>query len=174
MKRLFITAMALGIFTGAMAQETMHKDNVNSRTSWLKAGLAPSIPVGNTAKASSFALGLDLSGQMMATPNFGVGIATGYTHYFGKNGISDFGAIPVGALLRYYPSEPGLLAGTDIGYAFTTNLPNHSGGMYVKPQLGWHNYDWNIYGFYNHVFSNKGIGDLQNAGVAFTYNLRFN
>ncbi|NCI46584.1 hypothetical protein [Sediminibacterium soli] len=174
MKGLLFTAAALCFGAGAMAQETAHKDNVNSRTSWLKAGISPSIPVGNTAKASSFALGADLSGQMMASPNWGLGVATGYTHYFGKNGYSDFGAIPLGALIRYYPKQPGLLAGTDVGYTFSTNLPDHNGGVYVKPQLGWQNYDWNVYAFYNHVFSNRGLGDLQNAGVAVTYNLRFN
>lgn len=174
MKGLIIIVLLVCITGSAMAQETIHKDNINSRTSWLKTGLSPSIPVGNTSKASSFALGADLSGQMMASPNWGLGIATGYTHYFGKNGVSDFGAIPLGALIRYYPSQPGLLVGTDVGYSFTTNIPNSSGGFYVKPQLGWQNYDWNIYGFYNHVFDNKGIGDLQNLGVAFTYNIRFN
>jgi hypothetical protein len=174
MKGLMMSVLALGIMAGAAAQETVHKDNLNSKTSWLKAGVSVGMPVGNTAQYSSFSAGGVVNAQMMANPHLGLGVTTGYTHYFGKNGTSDFGAIPLGALIRYYAHEPGLLVGTDIGYAFTTNIAGSTGGLYVKPQLGWNNYDWNIYGFYNHVFANKGIGDLQQLGVAVTYNLRFN
>jgi hypothetical protein len=173
MKKLMTGLFAFGIIAAVHAQESTHKDNLNSKTSWLKAGLSAGIPVGNTAKYSSFAAGAIVNAQMMANPHLGVGLTSGYTHYFGKNGTSDFGAIPLGALVRYYSHEPGLLVGTDIGYAFTTNITGSSGGVYVKPQLGWNNYDWNVYGFYNHVFADKGIGDLQQVGVAVTYNFRF-
>jgi hypothetical protein len=158
----------------ATAQNTEHKDNLNSKTSWLKAGISASVPVGNAANARSFATGAVVSAQLMANPNLGLGIATGYTHFFGKNGANDFGAIPLGALIRYYPKEPGLLVGTDIGYTFTNNILGDNGGFYLKPQLGWHNYDWNIYGFYNHVFLKGPMDNLQNVGVAVSYNIRFN
>jgi hypothetical protein len=175
MKGFMVSALALCMITGATAQNTPeHKDNLNSRTSWLKAGVSAGIPVGNTAAYSSFTAGAIVNAQMMANPHLGLGLTSGYSHYFGKNGGQDFGAIPLGALVRYYAHEPGLLAGTDLGYTFTTNIPGSTGGFYVKPQLGWNNYDWNIYGFYNHVFANKGIGDLQSLGLAVTYNIRFN
>ncbi|MEI9955328.1 MAG: hypothetical protein WDM90_03245 [Ferruginibacter sp.] len=45
--------------------------------------------------------------------------------------------------------------------------------MYVKPQLGYHNYAWNLFAFYNQVFRNSGYIDIQTVGVAATYNIRF-
>jgi len=114
-----------------------------------------------------------LSGQWMATKNFGIGLTSGYTNFFGKDNVKDFGVIPAGLLLRYYPQPEGFFAGTDVGYSFLTNVSNQTGGFYVKPQAGYHNYNWNFYAFYNHVFLNDGFNDLQNVGVAATYNLRF-
>ena len=153
----------------SFAQNT---EAVTSKNSWLKAGISASAPVGNTSNFSSFALGVDLSGQFMASKNVGLGIASGYTNFFGKNGGNDFGIVPLGALLRYYPASEGFFAGTDLGYSFLTNSGS-DGGFYVKPQLGYHNYDWNIFGFYNQVFISTPGSDVQNVGVAATYNIRF-
>lgn len=104
MKRLLIVAAGLFMLTHAFAQNT---ETVTKKNSWLKAGLSASVPVGNIANTSSFAAGLDLSGQWMATPNLGLGVATGYTHYFKKNTGSDFGVVPLGALIHYYPQSAG-------------------------------------------------------------------
>jgi hypothetical protein len=168
MKRLFFAAAGLFMMTNVFAQ---NPEPVTSVNSWLKAGLSASVPVGNTANSSSFAAGLDLSGQWMATPNLGLGITTGYTHYFAKNNTSDFGTVPLGALIHYYPQSSGFFAGTDIGYSFITNS-TQTGGLYIKPKIGYHNYDWNFFGFYNQVFANTS--DVQNLGVGVVYNLRFN
>lgn len=168
MKRLIIGAVALFTISQALAQET-----VTAKNSWLKAGLSASVPVGDLSKFTSFAAGLELSGQFMATKNLGLGVASGYTHYFAKNNASDFGTIPLGLLVRYYPQASGFFAGTDVGYSFLTNTSGESGGFYVKPQLGYHNYSWNIYGFYNQVFLKSNSIDLQNVGIAATYNIRF-
>jgi hypothetical protein len=168
MKRLFFAAAGLFITANAFAQNT---ETVTRKNSWLKAGLAASVPVGDIANTSSFAAGLDLSGQWMATPNLGLGVATGYTHYFAKNTGSDFGAVPLGALIHYYPQSSGFFAGTDLGYSFITNS-TQTGGFYIKPKIGYHNYDWNFFGFYNQVFANTT--DVQNLGVGVVYNLRSN
>ena len=52
----------------------------------------------------SAAVGVDVSYQNLVTPGFGLGIATGYSHYFGKenNGYdnNDVGVGPVAAVLR--------------------------------------------------------------------------
>ena len=69
-------------------------------------------------------LGVDLSYQNLITPGFGLGIATGYNHYFGKNATinnvkvdnNDFGVIPVAALFRVYPKQTGFY----FGAIFTT------------------------------------------------------
>lgn len=170
MKRMIIAAVALFTTGQLLAQSN---DVVTKKNSWLKAGLSASVPVGKLSDYSSFAAGLELSGQFMETKNFGIGIATGYTNFFAKNGGEDFGVIPVGLMLRYYPMPEGFFVGTDLGYSFLTNSGSGAGGFYVKPQLGYHNYNWNFYGFYNQVFQKTGYIDVQNAGIAATYNIRF-
>ncbi len=170
MKRVFMSVIGLLMIVQLFAQNT---EPISHTNSWLKAGLSVSAPVGNTANFSSLGLGLDLSGQVLATKNLGLGIATGYTNFFGKNGAADFGIVPIGALIRYYPASSGFFAGTDLGYSFLTNTSGSNGGFYIKPQLGYHNYDWNIFGFYNQVFVNSGFNDVQNIGVAASYNIRF-
>lgn len=163
-------AFSLLVLSQAFAQNTT--EAVTNKNSWLKAGISASAPVGSTSNYSSFALGADLSGQVMATPNLGLGVASGYTHYFGKNGVQDFGVIPLGALIRYYPAAQGVFVGSDVGYSFLTNAGSN-GGFYIKPQLGYHNYDWNFYAFYNQVFVSSPGSDVQNLGVTATYNIRF-
>jgi hypothetical protein len=86
-----------------------------------------------------------------------LGIATGYSHFFGKdnNGINnnDFGVVPVAALIRVYPKQTGFYLGTDLGYGFIVgdkNVASNStverpdGGFYIKPEIGYHNRDWNF------------------------------
>lgn len=171
MKKVLMCAMAMCMIVPMFAQNT--ETTVTKTNSWLKAGISAGLPVGNISNFSSATLGLELSGQAMVTPHFGLGVASGYTHFFGKNGASDFGTIPLGALLRYYPAAEGFFVGSDVGYSFLTNTTGKSGGAYVKPQLGYHNYDWNFYGFYNQVFLGSGSVDLQNVGIAAVYNIRF-
>ncbi len=169
-RKVLTGVVAIFIAGHSFAQE---KQEITPKNSWLKAGLSASVPVGDISDYSSFALGLEVSGQLMATNNLGVGIASGYTHFFGKENVEDFGTVPLGLLLRYYPQAQGVFVGTDAGYSFLTNANNSSGGVYIKPQVGYHNYNWNIYGFYNHVFRKEGYIDLQNVGLAATYNIRF-
>jgi hypothetical protein len=169
MKRLLIGALAMFALSQAMAQKT---DEVTKKNSWLKAGVNIGVPVGDVSNFTSFAAGVDLSGQYMASKNFGIGIASGYTQFFAKSGYNSFGTIPLGLLLRYYPQYKGFFAGADVGYTFVTTS-GATGGMYVKPQLGYHNYDWNLFAFYNQVFRNSGNIDIQTVGVAATYNIRF-
>ena len=140
---------------------------------WLKLGIEGALPVGDISSSNSFALGGVLDAQWMANPNFGVGVASGYTHYFAKNSNNGYGAIPVGLLLRYYPKSAGFFAGTDVGYSFLTDVTGKSGGFYVKPELGYHNYHWNVYAFYNHIALSDGYPNLQTIGVGVIRNLRF-
>ena len=173
MKKLILaTAIAFTAF-GAFAQNTT--SDITSKNSWLKAGLSAGVPVGDLADYSSFVLGLDLKGQLMSTPNLGIGLTTGYNHFFAKNNAEDFGTIPAGAFVRVYPKSKGFFAGTDVGYSFVTNAGNNDGGFYVKPQIGYHNYAWNIFGYYNGIFrSDNTGGNIQHVGIGATYNIRFN
>jgi hypothetical protein len=176
MKKLLLGFITL--FMGAHSFAQMQGDmntTITKKDSWLKAGVEASVPVGDNANFSSFALGGVISGQIMDTKHFGFGITSGYSEFFGKNGASDFGVIPAGLMLRYYCHPAGFFAGIDLGYSFLTNTGGGpTGGFYMKPQAGYHNYNWNIYGFYNQVFTNQaGASDIQNIGVAATYNIRF-
>lgn len=162
------------------AQQVRELDEINEDNSWLKVGLNLGAPVGDVSNYSSFSLGLDVAAQFMRTDNFGFGVVSGYTNYFEKSdaevrdGLNDgFGAIPLGLMFRYYPQPEGFFVGTDVGYSFLTGVNSATGGAYIRPQIGYHNYDWNIFGFYNQVFREDPAIDVQSVGVAVTYNIRF-
>lgn len=164
-------------------------------TNMLKIGLNGGVSTGGNTAAN---LGVDLSYQHLVTPGFGLGIATGYNNYFGKdrnvaiNGVNvdvrnnDFGVIPVAALFRVYPKEMGFYFGADVGYGFIVGddyvaenvaVTRPDGGFYIKPEIGYHNRDWNFFAQYNKTFTgDKGqIADQKyNAGaigVGFSYNI---
>lgn len=169
----------------ANAQET---EQPISMTNMLKVGVSGGVAL--PSENASATLGLDLAYQNLITPGFGLGIATGYSHFFGKedNGLdnNDFGVIPVAALVRYYPKDTGFFMGTDIGYGFivgdekvASNSPVNrpDGGLYLKPEIGYHNRDWNFSVHYQKTFTDdKGeIGTQKyNAGalgVGIGYNI---
>jgi hypothetical protein len=142
--------------------------------SWLKLGANLGVPVGNVSNYSSFTAGLELKGQVLETDNLGIGLTTGYDHYFGKNGYSGFGTIPLGAFIRVYPQSHGFFLGSDIGYSFLTGANGATSGFYVKPQLGYHNYDWNVFAYYNDIVrSTEDGGSIGSVGIGATYNIRF-
>lgn len=168
MKRLFLVAVLLG-FNSVFAQDDTE---ITSDNSWLKAGLITGVPVGDASDVSSYSLGADLRGQYLINPNIGIGIASGYNHFFGKDGVDDFGVIPAAGFFRYYFTPNGLFLGTDVGYGFLTNVDDNDGGLYVNPQIGYHNKDWNFYAYYQNTFAEDDV-DVQNVGVGVTYNIRF-
>ena len=86
MKKLFLFIGLLGL-NFAFSQET--EVEFTTDNSWLKAGLTAGIPVGDAGDAASFTLGVDLRGQYLINPNFGVGLATGYNHFFAKDELDD-------------------------------------------------------------------------------------
>ncbi|MBN9297080.1 MAG: hypothetical protein J0I41_08710 [Filimonas sp.] len=172
MKKILVLSMlAIVVAAGRIhAQST----TITSNNSWLKVGANVGVPVGNASNYSNFTLGLDVKGQVLETSHIGLGIATGYNHYFAKDGFKDFGTIPLGAFIRVYPASKGFFAGVDGGYSFVTGYDNAKGGAYIKPQIGYHNYDWNIFGYYSNVFrSDANGGGIGSIGVGATYNIRF-
>ena len=182
MKKIYFTLAMLFCGVASFAQTERGLEDINEKNSWLKAGLLIAAPSGPVADYSSFIVGLDLAAQLMRTDNFGLGIATGYSSYLKKSeassfeGMNDgFGAIPLGVMFRYYPQSEGLFVGTDLGYTFLTGIESENkGGAYVRPQVGYHNYSWNVFAYYNHIFRPDPSIDIQSIGIAMTYNLRFN
>ncbi|CAA7193791.1 hypothetical protein [Chryseobacterium potabilaquae] len=150
------------------------------------ANLGLAVPADNLAAAA----GVDVAYQNLITPGFGLGVATGYTHYFGQDNSgyrnNDVGVIPVAALVRIYPKQTGFYFGTDIGYGFlvgndkvasNVTVDRPDGGFYLKPEIGYHNRDWNFFVQYQKVFVGDK-GDLPNQnynvgniGVGFSYNI---
>ncbi|PZF74865.1 hypothetical protein [Taibaiella soli] len=172
MRRTFIFSAAFLLM--AAEQVRAQSSDITTRNSWLKIGANVGVPVGNISDYSSFTAGLELKGQFLETPHLGIGLTTGYNHYFAKNGFQDFGTIPLGAFIRYYPRSKGFFAGLDLGYSFVTGYDGATGGFYLKPQLGYHNYNWNFFGYFNDVFrSTDDGGDIGSVGVGATYNIRF-
>lgn len=159
----------------AIGKTNAQSTPITPGNSWLKLGANFGIPVGNVSHYSSFTAGLELKGQVLETDYLGLGLTTGYNHYFGKNGFDGFGTIPLGAFIRVYPQSSGVFIGTDLGYTFLTGADGATGGFYVKPQLGYHNYDWNVFAYYNGILrSDTKGGSISSVGIGATYNIRFN
>jgi len=191
MKSLKHLILGAGILAGGLMSAQS-----SDMTNMLKVGLNTGISTGGNTAAN---LGVDLSYQNLITPGFGLGIATGYNQYFGKNrtinGVNvennDFGVIPVAALFRVYPKQTGFYFGADLGYGFIVgddkvatsgnaaynNEERPDGGFYIRPEIGYHNRDWNFFAQYNKTFTgDKGqIADQKyNAGaigVGVAYNI---
>ena len=165
---MVLTALSVATFAQSEPEE------ITSRNSWLKLGVNAGVPFGNLSKTSNFTLGAELKGQVMSTEHVGFGLTTGYNHFFPKDGYSNFGTIPLGLFVRYYPSSHGFFTGLDAGYSFITGANDATGGVYIRPQLGYHNYSWNFFAFYNGIFRSEENGSsLQYAGVGATYNIHF-
>jgi len=177
--------LALGVMTaGLVSAQSADMNNM------IKIGVNGGIAV--PAENAGGNLGLDVAYQNLVTPGFGLGIASGYSHFFGRdnNGINnnDFGVVPVAALIRVYPKQTGFYLGTDLGYGFIVGddkvasnnnitTPRPDGGLYIKPEIGYHNRDWNVALQYQKTFTgDKGeIGSQKyNAGaigVGLGYNI---
>ncbi|MDY3548321.1 hypothetical protein PG291_06890 [Riemerella anatipestifer] len=159
----------------------------NSMKNMIKVGLNAGVATGDNTSAN---FGGNISYQHLVTPGFGLGLATGYNHFFAKdNGAiknNDFGVVPVAALVRVYPQKTGFYGGADLGYGFivgddkvasnyTTAMPE--GGFYLRPEIGYHNRDWNFFIQYTKVFTgdNGKIGnqvfDTGSIGAGFSYNI---
>ncbi|MXV37618.1 hypothetical protein GO491_02830 [Flavobacteriaceae bacterium Ap0902] len=172
MKKLSILMLMLVGFTFTNAQV--------GGTNWLKLGIHAGIPTGDASDTSDFALGIDAKYQFLNLNSFGVGIATGYTNYFSNDEVAvvrgvpvdgDTGVIPVAALFRYYPTQEFFI-GTDLGYGFVTgdvaDAYDTTGGFYYRPEVGYHNDNWNIFAYYAGV---SGDYAPSNVGIGINYNI---
>lgn len=171
-QKLAITGLLVGFSYCGYSQDFNIQD-LNSSNTWLKVGLNTGVPIATTNNSSSFTLGLDVSAQFIRTTVFGIGLKTGYIHYFGKDNNDDFGIIPLAVMFRYYPKTSGLFVGLELGYAYVNNLSGLKGGAFVRPSIGWHNDYWNIFGYYDRVIGNDMVDDIQTIGLGLTYNIYF-
>lgn len=169
MKKLLLLVALIG-FNSVFAQED--DIDISPENSWLKLGITAGIPVGDVSDVSSFNLGIDARGQYLVNPNVGIGIASGYTHYFEKDNFDSFGVIPLAAFARYYSQPKGFFCGLDLGYGFLSGVEDNSGGLYLNPHIGYHSRLWNFYGYFQNTSADNDVS-VQSVGVGVTYNIMF-
>ena len=117
--------------------------------------------------------------------NFRLGVATGYSHYFGKKTtydfgmfgkvnytVPDFGAIPVAATAEVTFGDSNVFLGADLGYAFFTkkDLKNENGSFYYQPKLGY-SFDkrHDLYFSYKGFTRNNANAGSINLGYAYNF-----
>ena len=145
---------------------------MSSKNTWFKVGLNAGVPLNPTN--STFVLGLDASLQFLETKASGIGIKSGYSHYFSNNSaIKPIGEIPLAIMYRFYPKSTGFFTGLDIGYSLILNSSDTKGGFMGRPHLGYHGNTWNLFAFYNIVLiTEANQNDIQSIGISFTRNIR--
>lgn len=137
-------------------------------TDWLKLGVHAGIPVADTKDTSSFAVGVDAKYQFLDLKSFGLGVVTGYTNYFKKDNSENIGLVPVAALLRYYPTKR-FFVGADLGVGVAFTKDDTKAGFYYRPELGYHNDEWNAFVFYQgDSVKDLNIGAI---GIGVNYNI---
>ena len=173
MKKLFLTG-ALALFGLMNAQKT---------ESGIRLGVNAGIPVGDFGKFTTFTAGVDLAYLYPLAENFRLGVATGYSHYFGKktktdlilvtlkNEVPDVGIIPVAATAEFTLGDSNVFLGADLGYAFFTgsDLGDATGAFYYQPKLG-----YAVDKKHDLYFSYKGFardgGNIGSVNLGYAYN----
>ncbi len=174
MKKLFLTG-ALALFGLMNAQKT---------ESGIRLGVNAGIPVGDFGKFTTFTAGVDLAYLYPLAENFRLGVATGYSHYFGKktktdlilvtlkNEVPDVGIIPIAATAEFTLGDSNVFLGADLGYAFFTkkDLKNENGSFYYQPKLGY-SFDkrHDLYFSYKGFTRNNANAGSINLGYAYNF-----
>jgi len=174
MKKLFLTG-ALALFGLMNAQKT---------EPGFRLGVNAGIPVGDFGKFTTFTAGVDLAYLYPLAENFRLGVATGYSHYFGKktktdlilvtlkNEVPDVGIIPVAATAEFTLGDSNVFLGADLGYAFFTkkDLKNENGSFYYQPKLGY-SFDkrHDLYFSYKGFTRNNANAGSINLGYAYNF-----
>ena len=110
--------------------------NVNAQNN-LGIGLNVGVP---TSDAYNFAIGADARMQFNVSKQVSIPVTTGYTHFTGKDNVSDFGFIPLkgGAKFFFDQSGSGLYGLGEVGAAFGVTKNSGTSFLY-SPAVG---YSW--------------------------------
>lgn len=171
MKLIIITLLSLLLANHAFSQNP-DLSKVSSENTWFKVGVNAGVPLQPTN--SSFILGLDASLQFLETKASGIGIKSGFSHYFtADQNLKETGEIPLAVMYRFYPTSTGFFTGVDLGYSFIFNAPNTKGGFMGRPHAGYHGKNWNVFAYYNLVLIQEANQDnIQSVGISLTRNIR--
>lgn len=160
MRKILLSVAALFAFGAANAQDA----------GGFSLGAHVGIPMGDVKDYSGVNYGIDAAYMWPVMENFGLGIATGYTMFSGKDydytvggvtvktKVDGFGFVPVAAAAKYMITENFYL-GVDLGYAFYVGDGDGDGGLYYQPKLG---YDFKPFEMF---ISYKGIEDTGSVGA---------
>ena len=145
---------------------------VSSKNTWFKVGVNAGVPLKPTT--SAFILGLDAGLQFLETKASGIGIKSGYSHYFSADkNLKAIGEIPLAIMYRYYPTSTGFFTGIDVGYSLLLHASNTKGGFMGRPHAGYHGDNWNIFAYYNLVLiQEENLDNMQSIGISLTRNIR--
>jgi len=125
------------------------------------------LPVGDASDISSFTLGGEAQGEYKFNSAGSLVFTSGYTHFFGKDlglGVKvNYGAVPVLAGARYYPSKK-FFGGAQEGYAFFTGDAS-DGGFAYKPQIGCDAGPLQLALSYNAITNDGTIGWIGLSGI---------
>lgn len=156
MKKIFVLA-ALAVFGFTSAQEGF------------KLGAHIGIPSSDAGDVSSFTLGLDGAYMWNVAPSFDLGVASGYSHFIGKDNVDDFGFIPLALSGKYRFSNSPVSLGLDLGYGFSTK-DGIDGGFYYQPKIAYNFSQGELYLGYQGVNSKIGSWDFGVGAVNLGYN----
>ena len=158
--------------------------NAHKTEPGFRLGVNAGLPIGDFGEAYSFTAGADVAYLYPLAENFRLGVATGYSHYFGKktktdlilvtlkNEVPDVGIIPVAATAEFTLGDSNVFLGADLGYAFFTkkDLKNENGSFYYQPKLGY-SFDkrHDLYFSYKGFTRNNANAGSINLGYAYNF-----
>jgi hypothetical protein len=124
MKKLLLAGAFALLGIGVQAQEGF------------RLGAHVGAPLGDASDAASVTLGVDAAYMWNITKGLDIGVTTGYSHFFGKDHVDDFGFVPIAASGKYKFDKIPLFVGLDLGAAISTRDYINS-GLYVAPRVGY-------------------------------------
>jgi len=148
------------------------------------AGVHLGAPIGDAGDVSSFNFGVDVAYLWPVADKFSAGIATGYTHFIGKDvdgaivtefgtfpysfKADDFGFIPVAATAKYAISD-SFFVGADLGYAIYAGSGDGDGGLYYQPKVGYSMTKIDVFVSYKGISQDGTTASTVGVGAAYKF-----
>lgn len=167
MRKILLSTSALFAFTFmAHAQE-----------SGFTAGVHTGLPIGDFKFGYSVNVGVDVAYLWSDGNGFSSGIATGYSHYIGKDVDNPYGFdsyrfedgafVPLAATARVAITD-FLFAGVDLGYAKYVRAGG-GGGFYFQPKAGYSMEKIDVFVSYKGIVSNGTTLTTIGLGAAYKF-----
>ncbi|KPH14507.1 hypothetical protein [Chryseobacterium sp. ERMR1:04] len=138
-----------------------------------KLGAHFGVPVSDANGISSLTLGINGTYLWNVTKGLDVGLATGYSHFFGKDSWDDFGFIPVAASGKYKFSGIPIFIGLDLGYGISVQ-GEIDGGFYAYPKFGYQISKGELYLGYQSISNTRDFGWYKASGNLGSVNIGYN